>query len=145
MPTRLLVELPPVVFRAAGSGDVVARRILDQLGDEVVSMAVAAIRRLRLLRSDVDVVLGGGMFRADDPVFFERIRSGIQASASRSNVATLRTPPLLGAALMGLDEIGATPRTEARVRGTIDAAMAAAERTRPRSGAVHSRRSSNGV
>ena len=128
LPSARLVELPPLVFRAAASGDVVARRILDQLASEVVSMAGAAIRRLRLTRSDVDVVLGGGMFRADDPVFLGRVRSGIEEAAPRCTVVRLEAPPLLGAALMGLDAIGASRRAEVRLRESIGRAMAAAER-----------------
>ena len=50
-----LRELSPVVFRAAGEGDEVARSILDRLADELVAMAGAMLRRLNLTRRDPDV------------------------------------------------------------------------------------------
>src|SRR5204863_108672 len=52
---RVVLELPPLVFDAAARGDAVARGIVDALADEVVTMVVASLRRLRLLRAEVDV------------------------------------------------------------------------------------------
>ena len=74
---RVVLELPPLVFAAAANGDAVARSIVDALADEVVTMVVASLRRLRLLRTEVDVTLGGGVFRAEDPAFVTRIRAGV--------------------------------------------------------------------
>ena len=45
---RMLEDLAPVVFKAAGRGDAVARELIDELADEVVATANAAIRRLRI-------------------------------------------------------------------------------------------------
>ena len=115
-----LVELPPTVFEAAMSGDSVARTILDQVADEVVAMATAAIRRLRLARADVDVVLGGGMFRSGDDAFAARVERGIRRVAPRANVTELTGPPVLGAGLLGLDEIGAPEEATATLRRSID-------------------------
>ena len=78
---RVVLELPPLVFDAAARGDAVARGIVDALADEVVTMVVASLRRLRLLRTEVDVTLGGGVFRAEDPAFVERIRAGVAGLA----------------------------------------------------------------
>jgi N-acetylglucosamine kinase-like BadF-type ATPase len=119
IPSERLVELPPAVFRAAGDGDVVARGILDRLADEVVAMATAAINRLRVADTDVDVVLGGGMFRSDDGAFLERIRDGVEADAPRARTFTLTVPPVVGAVLLGLDRIGASAKARARVRDTV--------------------------
>jgi N-acetylglucosamine kinase-like BadF-type ATPase len=114
-----LVELPPAVFGAATSGDPVARDILNRLADEVVAMAAAAITRLRVADTDVDVVLGGGVFRARDPAFLDRIRAGIEAVAPRATTSTLSLPPVVGAALLGLDRIGASSRARARIRESV--------------------------
>ena len=57
---RRVVELTPIVFRAAADGDAVSRSIVDRQADEIVRMAGVAMRRLRMTRLDVDVVLGGG-------------------------------------------------------------------------------------
>ena len=112
-----LRDLAPVVFRAAGEGDEVARGILDRLGDELALMAVAIIRRLRLARRDVDVVLSGGLFRSGDPTLLERVRSGVQRIAPAASVEPLDAPPVLGAVLLALDAAGpARPGAEIGLR-----------------------------
>lgn len=121
--TRLR-ELSPVIFQAAAGGDAVARSILDRLADEVATMALSIIRRLHLTRRDVDVVLAGGVFRAQDPAFETRIASGIHAEVPLARPHRLDAPPVLGAALLGLDRLGGpspTSRREAiaRARATL--------------------------
>jgi len=118
---RVVLELPPLVFGAAAKGDAVARGIVDALADEVVTMVVASLRRLRLLRAEVDVTLGGGVFRADDPAFVERIRAGVAACAPRARVAVLDGPPVIGAALLGLDHTRARDGAARRVREQLTA------------------------
>jgi len=100
-----LRELAPAVFAAAAGGDAVARGILDRLADELATMAIALIRRLRLARTDLDVVLAGGILRADDPEFLDRLGTAVRAVAPGARLIPLRTPPLLGAALLGLEEL----------------------------------------
>jgi N-acetylglucosamine kinase-like BadF-type ATPase len=104
-----LAELSPVVFEAAVAGDAVARGIVDHLADEMGVMAAALIRRLRLGRLDPDVVLGGGVFRADDPAFHERLRAAVLAAAPAARIVRLEAPPVLGSALLGLEQLGNRP------------------------------------
>jgi N-acetylglucosamine kinase-like BadF-type ATPase len=113
------LELAPLVFAAAGLGDVPARAILDNQADEVVAWAVAALRRLRLISAEADVVLGGGIFRNHDAAFMERMVEGITAVAPRASVKRLDAPPVVGAALLGLDAIGASASARARLRGSM--------------------------
>jgi N-acetylglucosamine kinase-like BadF-type ATPase len=113
---RRLSELPPLVFRAAASGDGVASALLERVAEEVVAMSGAAIRRLRLTATDVEVILGGGLFHGQDGPFLERIRSGIAAVAPAARVRKLSVPPVIGAALLGLDHIGAPRSAAARLR-----------------------------
>jgi len=100
-----LRELAPAVFACAAEGDAVSRGILDHLADELATMAIALIRRLRLARTDLDVVLAGGIFRADDAEFLDRLASGVHGVAPGARLVPLRTPPLLGAALLGLEAL----------------------------------------
>lgn len=112
-------ELTPLVFRAAMEGDPVARGIVDRQADEIVTMAGAAMRRLRLTKLDVDVVLGGGIFRNPDGAFFERMGEGLRAVAPGVRVTVLTLPPVVGSALLGLDRLGGSPRAAARVRAEL--------------------------
>jgi N-acetylglucosamine kinase-like BadF-type ATPase len=132
IPERRVVELPPIVFRAAVAGDGVARQIVDHQADEVVAMAGTAIRRLRMTRLDVDVVLGGGIFRNEDPAFLDRIGDGVRGVAPRARVHRLEAPPVVGAALIGLDEIGASAGAGARTRRELTHERMAGARRRLR-------------
>lgn len=114
-----LAELAPIVFRAAAEGDRVARDLVDRQADEIVLMAGAAIHRLGMRALDVEVVLGGGIFRNRFPPFFERIEHGLRAVAERARIVVLGAPPLVGAAMLALDRIGASGRAKARVRSTL--------------------------
>jgi N-acetylglucosamine kinase-like BadF-type ATPase len=132
LPLVRLRELSPTVFEAAAAGDAQARVILDRLADELATMAVAMIRRLNLTRHDVAVTLAGGVFRAADPVFETRIAAGVLAAAPRARVRRLGAHPVLGAALLGLDQLH-------RVGGLTEAERdAATERLRRefRSGSI---------
>lgn len=114
-----VAELPPLVFRAAADGDAVARSIVDRQADEVVAMAGAAIRRLRMAKLDVHVVLGGGIFRNGFPPFFTRIEDGLRQIAPAASLTVLTAPPVIGAVLLGLDRSGASTRAKERVRDAL--------------------------
>jgi N-acetylglucosamine kinase-like BadF-type ATPase len=117
-------ELSPVVFGAAQEGDVVARAIIDRLATELVAMAGALIRRLRITRQDLEVVLAGGVFRTDDVAFYAAIEEGIRTVAPRAKLVRLRWPPVVGAALLGLDMLAggdAGLDVAARLRASIGA------------------------
>lgn len=125
IPGSAVPSLSPVIFETAAAGDPVARAIIDQLADELVSMAGALVRRLKLGHLDPEIVLAGGVFKTDDRPFFERLEAGILAAAPRATIRKLTAPPVLGAALIGLDRRspgGATPAaTEARLRAALEA------------------------
>jgi N-acetylglucosamine kinase-like BadF-type ATPase len=114
--SQRMLELAPIVFRAARDGDTESRHLIDQLADEIVATANAAIRRLHLTRLRFDVILGGGIFRSHDGDFMKRIRDGINALAAEATMQRLEAPPLVGAALLGLDAIKAKPAAKERLR-----------------------------
>jgi len=116
IPEARVRELAPVTFEASRAGDLVAASIIDRLADEVVAMAGAAIKRLRLQRTPVHVALGGGMFRDRDARLLGRIESGLLAIAPEATVRPIDGPPVLGSALIGLDRLGAPEEAGARVR-----------------------------
>ena len=93
--------------------------IIDALADEVVAMVVSAIRRLHLTRRDVEVVLGGGIVRSGDGRFHGRIEAGILATAPAARISMLHAPPVVGAALLGLDLLTAGASAQRNVRGTL--------------------------
>lgn len=111
-----LTELTPLVFAAADAGDPAAGALIDRLADEIAGFALAALTRLDMLGDDVDVVLGGGLLRAGSPQLHARIAVTICAAAPRARIIRTTQPPVLGAAVLALDEAGATADARARLR-----------------------------
>src|SRR6266566_4157243 len=114
-----LSEGAPLVFQAAGAGDRVAQALIEEIVEEIVVTANAAIRRLRLTQRDVHVVLGGGVLRAADDKLIARITAGVRRQAPQAQILHLEAPPVLGAALIGLDELDATAGARARLRSKL--------------------------
>ena len=129
MPVGRLGELTPIVLSASDS-DSVAARIVERLAGEVTAFACAAVRRLELGDADPDVVLGGGVLRAVSPSVVQTIAGGVEQVARRARVVVARSEPIVGAALLGLDAIGADQSAKARARAELDAAVVAELSTR---------------
>jgi N-acetylglucosamine kinase-like BadF-type ATPase len=123
-----LSELAPVVFKAASQGDRAARQLIDEMTEEIVVTANAAIKRLRLSDRDVHVVLGGGVIRAMDSGLIAKIAAGIREQAPGAHILHLEAPPVLGAALIGLDELRAPAAARARLRAALTHGRLAARR-----------------
>jgi N-acetylglucosamine kinase-like BadF-type ATPase len=122
-----LGELAPVVLGACDE-DPVAAEIVRRLAGEVVAFTRAVVRRLDLVGSDPDVVLGGSLLRAIPPGTAQTIAVEVRAVAPRARVVIAPSEPIVGAALLGLDALGAGPGVRARARAELDAAVGALRR-----------------
>ena len=115
IPHRRLVELAPLVFAEAGT-DPVAAGLVDRLASEVVALAEVALRRLDLVDEPVEVLLGGGLFQSADGALVDAIRIAMSAIGPAITVRATAAPPIVGAALLGLDQLGANGEVQERVR-----------------------------
>jgi N-acetylglucosamine kinase-like BadF-type ATPase len=127
IPQRRVLELAPVVLRAA-AGDAVAASIRGRLVDELVALVRATVTRLELQAEQVDVVVGGGLMRGADSELLGRIESGLRRIGPRLVLRRTSAPPIVGAALLGLDAIGADADAQARLRAELSAAVERHER-----------------
>jgi N-acetylglucosamine kinase-like BadF-type ATPase len=91
-----LLELSPVVLRAAADGDALAVAIVHRLADEVVVLAATALRRLGA-PPPVPVVLGGGLLQSRDPLLLARITAALE------EVLVCEVPPVVGSVQLALD------------------------------------------
>jgi N-acetylglucosamine kinase-like BadF-type ATPase len=119
---RRLVELAPVVF-AKAADDPVAAEIVERLATEVVALASVAITRLDLAREPVEVLLGGGLMRAGDGRLLGAIEEGLRGLGEQIVVHRTSSPPVVGAALFGLDVLGAGKEAGVRARDELAAAV----------------------
>ncbi|MEU7530150.1 BadF/BadG/BcrA/BcrD ATPase family protein [Saccharothrix sp. NPDC042600] len=108
--------LCPLLFEVAAAGDAVARAVVDRLVEEVALLASVSLRRLGLLAEPVDVVLGGGVLTGTNGVVVDAVRDRLRAVAPLAGVRVVDVPPVVGAALLGLDALGAPPGAELRLR-----------------------------
>ncbi|WP_406106668.1 ATPase [Streptomyces sp. NBC_01003] len=120
IPVQRRHELTPVLFATAADGDPVARALIDRMGDEVVAMSVVALDRLGLLDEETPVLLGGSVLAARHPQLDDRIREMLTARAPKAVPRVVTARPVLGAALLGLDAVGADEDVHARVRAHFE-------------------------
>lgn len=121
-----LGKLAPAVLRAASEGgDPVATRIVQRQAQEVVVLALAALRRLGLLGNPSTIVLGGGVLTSGNDLLHSEIRRGLKDTAPLAVPRTTRSAPVVGAALLGLDRLGADPEAENRLRESFAQIMSA--------------------
>jgi N-acetylglucosamine kinase-like BadF-type ATPase len=112
---RRVVELAPVVF-AEAARDAVAAAIVDHLADEVVVLSRVALERLGLRDEPIEIVLGGGLMQSREPRLIQAIESGLAEAAPAATATVTSSPPIVGAALLGLDQLRAGEEAQARAR-----------------------------
>ena len=112
---RRVIELAPVVFDEADR-DPIAAGIVDKLAQEVVTMIRVTLARLGLNEQPVPVALGGGLMQSNDPRLIGAIKAGVAHDAPSATVHVTSSPPIVGAALLGLDEVGAGEAAQVRLR-----------------------------
>jgi N-acetylglucosamine kinase-like BadF-type ATPase len=118
-----LGELAPLVLDEAAT-DSTAAAIVDRLAAEVVAFARAALVRLELTGERLDVLLGGGLLQARNARLLEGIEAGLREVGPKIGALINEAPPIAGAALLALDEIGAEESAKERLRREIAEAVA---------------------
>ncbi|HKE71489.1 MAG TPA: BadF/BadG/BcrA/BcrD ATPase family protein [Nocardioidaceae bacterium] len=112
-------EMNPVLFEVAESGDRIAGDIVQRQAHEVVTLAVAAMRRLEVLDEPIDVLLGGGVLTAGHPLLMRSIASELHEVAPHAVTRVVTTPPVIGAGLLGLDRIDASDEAHETLRSSL--------------------------
>jgi len=108
-------EIAPIVVDEART-DAVAAEIMERLADEIAALARVAIERLSLTQEPVEVLLGGGLAKAADGPLADAVAARVREVAHAVTVASTSSPPIVGAALLGLDELGADASAHNRLR-----------------------------
>jgi N-acetylglucosamine kinase-like BadF-type ATPase len=103
---RQLLELVPLLFEAAASGDDAARHLVVRMGVEAGVTAKALIRRLDL-PADVEVVLAGGVFKGKGTLLLDTVAQVVKDAAPQARMIRPGLEPVAGAALLALEALGA--------------------------------------
>ena len=116
---RRVIELAPVVL-AEAADDAVAAEIVRRLAAEVVSLARVALKRLGLTNDPVEVLLGGGVLQDAGGDLLATIDRGLREEAPNVTVRPTASAAIVGAALLGLDELDAGPEVQRRLRAEFE-------------------------
>jgi N-acetylglucosamine kinase-like BadF-type ATPase len=123
---RRVIELAPLVL-AEAADDSVAAEIVRRLAEEVVALARVALARLALTSEPVEVLLGGGVLQSAGGDLLDAIRQGLREVGPNISVRPTATPAIVGAALLGLDDLGADGDAQERLRRELAAAFSRME------------------
>ncbi len=102
---RLWSAAAPTVFQVAAQGDAVALDIIRWTGRELGSLAIGVINQLDLADTDLEVVLAGSIYDGS-PLVTDVMRETIHAVAPRARLVRLTAPPVVGGALLGMEQAG---------------------------------------
>jgi len=114
-----LAGLSRLVFETADASDDVACGIVTRLAQEIFLLARSVITRLGLARLPVPVVLGGGILAARHSLLIDQVTDLITAEVPGAQVRVVSQPPVVGAALTGLDLAGAPAGAKQRLRDSF--------------------------
>jgi N-acetylglucosamine kinase-like BadF-type ATPase len=122
-------KLPPLLFDAAYDGDGVACDLVVRVGEEIGITANTIIRQLGMERLDVEVVLGGSIFRGKGPLLLDVITARVHRVAPRAQIIIPEFDPVVGAVFQALRYLGidADERVRENVRATLPPQLVRAE------------------
>jgi N-acetylglucosamine kinase-like BadF-type ATPase len=126
IPGSALLALTRPLFAVAAAGDQVATDLVRRLADEISAMALSPMRRLGLTTLATPVVLGGGLLTARDPLLTSEIAARMTRSAQKATIRIVDVPPVIGAAKLGLDVVGAGQEAARRLHEYASSGVSAA-------------------
>jgi N-acetylglucosamine kinase-like BadF-type ATPase len=98
-------DAAPIIFQVAADGDAAASELIHWAGIENGEMANAVIRQLGFEDLEFDVVMAGSMFEGG-PMMIDPMHETICNFAPGARLVRLRVPPVLGAAILGMEAAG---------------------------------------
>jgi N-acetylglucosamine kinase-like BadF-type ATPase len=106
------INAAPLVLVHAGRGDAVAAAIVEWAGAELGAAAATVARNLDMLDEPFELVLAGGLFHgASDP-----LEKAISRQVPTALLTRLEAPPVTGALLTALENLGGRPTAVLRDR-----------------------------
>jgi N-acetylglucosamine kinase-like BadF-type ATPase len=93
------------VVEVAGTGDEVARLIVEHAGRELGRNAALVATRLDMAGTAFEVVLSGGMFQAAGSLLTNPLLAVVRGSMAGATPVHLAVPPVMGALAMALERI----------------------------------------
>ena len=111
-------EIAPLIFQASYEGDRVASEIIRAFGEGLAELVTAGLARFDMTGLEVEIVLSGSIFKGPGRLVEEVLTANIHMVAPRARLVSSRYEPVVGAVLLGLEELGV--KVDRRVRDNIE-------------------------
>jgi N-acetylglucosamine kinase-like BadF-type ATPase len=122
--TPPIAHLASVVLEAADEGDAVARGIVEHAGTSLGANAGLVARKLQMQGLTFEVVLAGGVLRAGSRILEQALKKELRRSAPSAFPVRLEVPPVVGAALRALENLGLAPTGAEHLRLSMETMQA---------------------
>lgn len=99
------LKLPILLERAAAEGDAVSLKIWEDYGKTLAKYITVRMRLMGLKEEKIEIILSGSIFKCKLPQFTENVVEGIHAFAPNAVVKSAVYEPIVGAALLCLDDL----------------------------------------
>lgn len=119
-----MAHLAIAVLEAAEEGDGAARAIAERAGTALGAAAGLVARTLRMQSESFEVVLAGGVLRAGCRTLELALKKELRRSAPQAFPVRLEVPPVVGAALRALENVGETPGGTEHLRLSMETMQA---------------------
>lgn len=97
-------QLAPLVFQAVEDQDAVALSLIEWIGEGLGDLAVGVIRQLDITDQAFEVVLAGGFYNGT-PLIAKNVKKVVQRSAPLASFTRLVAPPVVGAVMLGMEQV----------------------------------------
>lgn len=103
--TKHYLQLPPILDQAAVLGDKPSQDILYGFGIQFGRYVTAAMKKMNLLETELEVVLSGSIFKCISPKLRQGVTDQLSREAPYAKLVDAVYEPIIGAFLLGLDEV----------------------------------------
>lgn len=113
-------RLASALLEEADEGDGVARAIAERAGTALGANAGLVARTLGMQGSTFEIVLAGGVLRAGSRTVEQALKKELRRSAPSAFPVRLEVPPVVGAALRALENLGLSPAGPEHLRLSLE-------------------------
>ena len=105
-PENRVLDIAPLIFEEAQNGDEAAIKIVSHFGAGCAELLVNGINRLGMAELEVEIVLSGGIFKAESRLLRKILSRDTTKAVPRAKFVEARYEPVVGAALLALKQQG---------------------------------------
>jgi len=95
----------PLIFKLAAEGDAVAQGLVRWVGESLADLAAGVIHQIGIENETFETVLIGSMFKNGEALIGP-LRAALHAVAPGAQLVRLSVPPVVGGALLGMEQGG---------------------------------------